>query len=221
MATRSHPYSVSITQNPQSQVLQRPRREAAATSSAPLSKLVVSGLHYEITEQELVKIFKPYGAFARDPAIRYDRSGRSTGFGFVTYENEEDAAVAQKELDGVLAKGEEIHVKLDHYYPPRAAKDKAENTNKGGRGGSLLNRIAKESLINRLGDAKESKKAATPKAEGSSNAKRERPANGRTRSERGVGSGQNNRRQKPKTADDLDKELDAYNKTAEDVDMAA
>ncbi|KAG8919302.1 hypothetical protein FRC01_001353 [Tulasnella sp. 417] len=217
MATRTHPYS-------------RPRREAAPSSSAPLSKLIVSGLHYEITEQELVKIFKPYGAFARDPAIRYDRSGRSTGFGFVTYENEEDAAVAQKELDGVLAKGEEIHVKLDHYYAPRAAKDKANGTatsakgGRGGSGGSLLNRIEKESLLNRMGDKskdKDASKAAAPKTDGAGPARRERPANGRTRSERGVGSRQSARRPKPKTAEDLDKELDAYSKTAEDVDMAA
>lgn len=51
--------------------------------------------------------------------------------------------------------GEEIHVKLDHYYAPRNAKDKPNGTTgsaKGGRGGSLLNRIAKESLLNRLGD---------------------------------------------------------------------
>ncbi|KAG8911553.1 hypothetical protein FRC01_005648 [Tulasnella sp. 417] len=214
MATRTHPYS-------------RPRREAAPSSSAPLSKLIVSGLHYEITEQELVKIFKPYGAFARDPAIRYDRSGRSTGFAFVTYESEEDAALAHKELDGVLAKGEEIHVKLDHYYAPRSAKDKTNGTAtsaKGGRGGSLLNRIEKESLLNRLGDTskgKDASKAAAPKTDGAGPARRERPANGRTRSERGVGSRQSARRQKPKTAEDLDKELDAYNKTAEDVDMAA
>ncbi|KIO31379.1 hypothetical protein M407DRAFT_241785 [Tulasnella calospora MUT 4182] len=214
MATRSHPYS-------------RPRREAATTSSAPLSKCIVSGLHYEITEQELVKIFKPYGSFARDPAIRYDRSGRSTGFAFVTYENEEDAAVAQKELDGVLAKGEEIHVKLDHYYAPRGAKDKANGpatSAKGGRGGSLLNRIEKDSLLNRLSDkssGKDASKAAAPKTDRAGPARSERPANGRTRSERGVGSRQSARRQKPKTAEDLDKELDAYTKTAEDVDMAA
>lgn len=120
---------------------------------------------------------------------KYDRSGRSTGFAFVTYENEEDAAAAQKELDGVLAKGafrpvggdaiwataysllgvagEEIHVKLDHYYAPRNAKDKPSGTTssaKGGRGGSLLNRIAKESLLNRLGDkegGKDDSKATT------------------------------------------------------------
>ncbi|KAG8921508.1 hypothetical protein FRC00_008551, partial [Tulasnella sp. 408] len=157
----------------------------------------------------------------------YDRSGRSTGFAFVTYENEEDAAVAQKELDGVLAKGEEIHVKLDHYYAPRAAKDKANGaatSSKGGRGGSLLNRIEKDSLLNRLSDnstGKDARKTEASKTDGAGPARRERPANGRTRSERGVGSRQSARRQKPKTAEDLDKELDAYTKTAEDVDMAA
>lgn len=58
---------------------------------------------------------------------------------------------------------------------------------------------------------------------GSGPARRERPAGARTRSERGVASKAAARREKakPKTAEDLDKELDAYSKTAEDVDMAA
>lgn len=64
-------------------------------------------------------------------------------------------------------------------------------------------------------------RSLSSKTDGAGPSRRERPANGRTRSDRGVGSRQSTRRQKPKTAEDLDKELDAYNKTAEDVDMAA
>lgn len=40
-----------------------------------------------------------------DILAQYDKSGRSTGFGYVNYENEVDAETAKNDLDGVLAKG--------------------------------------------------------------------------------------------------------------------
>lgn len=59
----------------------------------------MSGIPFSNAEES------PQSRFVHLSQNKYDRSGRSTGFAFVTYENEEDAAVAQKELDGVLAKG--------------------------------------------------------------------------------------------------------------------
>ncbi|KAG8910803.1 hypothetical protein FRC02_007003, partial [Tulasnella sp. 418] len=84
--------------------LQQKSQAKEAESSSTGTRVIVSNLHYEITVQDLVKIFSPYGAFSRDPAIKYDRSGRSTGVGYVNFVKQSEAEAAKAELDGVNAK---------------------------------------------------------------------------------------------------------------------
>jgi len=45
------------------------------------------------------------GTLVKEPMIRYDRSGRSTGKATITYETAGEAAKAKKQFDGLLAKG--------------------------------------------------------------------------------------------------------------------
>lgn len=46
--------------------------------------------------------------------LQYDRSGRSTGIATVLFTNARDAKLAQRQLDGVLAKGNVIDLMLEH-----------------------------------------------------------------------------------------------------------
>ncbi|GAA5976515.1 hypothetical protein JCM10908_005527 [Rhodotorula pacifica] len=96
-------------------------RSAAAFNSAeagqghgPSPKLVISNLHYEVSERELEVLFVQIGPIAAGPKIKFDRSGRSEGIAWVTYSSEKDAAAAKEAFDGAFAKGEPIKVDFDY-----------------------------------------------------------------------------------------------------------
>jgi len=178
----------------------RPRHIPTA-SDDPSAKLVITNLHYEVTEKDLASLFGQFGTFVRGPTIRYDRSGRSTGTAFITYSTMGEAMAAKKKLDWQLAKGQELSIKF-------------ENTPTGPRGGarpsggahSLLERVQKPSLAARLSEAvpnapppsgpgpiRNKPRQSAPAGPAKDRASRERPP-----------------LKKPLTAEDLDKQLDMY-----------
>ncbi|KIK96200.1 hypothetical protein PAXRUDRAFT_32525 [Paxillus rubicundulus Ve08.2h10] len=170
---------------------------AAAVSN---TKLVVSNLHYEITPKDLVSIFGQIGTLVREPLIRYDRSGRSSGIAIVSFETPAEAARAKKQFEGKLAKGQPMEVAFDTVPPrrPRSASMPGIST------ASLLNRIERPSLADRLGTGDGSKHAAI-------NA----PVRPRAfRPSRGVAAPRSKPGRPPrsqaKTMEELDKELDVF-----------
>ncbi len=62
-------------------------------------KLFVGSLDWNTTEDELKTLFAGIGE-VEEAIIISDHSGRSKGFGFVTYRKEEDAEKAITELNG-------------------------------------------------------------------------------------------------------------------------
>ncbi|KAG5219858.1 THO complex [Salix suchowensis] len=127
--------------------------------SSPGSRLVVAGLHYEITPKDLnvraslvwfssnidlttaQAIFGQIGTLISEPFIRYDRSGRSTGVAIVTYETTEEASKALKQFNGLLAKGQPMEISFDTSAPRPSRKSTTT---------ALLNRIQKQPLLSRL-----------------------------------------------------------------------
>jgi THO complex subunit 4 len=107
------------------------------------SKLLVSNLHYEITPKDLTAIFGQIGTLVREPLIRYDRSGRSSGVAIISFETPAEATRAKKQFDGILAKGQPMSITYD-FGPPRMARRVVSAP------GSLLNRIQKPPLADRL-----------------------------------------------------------------------
>ncbi|MFH0808321.1 MAG: RNA-binding protein [archaeon] len=68
-------------------------------------KLYVGNLPWSIDESKLKKIFGAFGAITEAVLIKDKFSGRSKGFGFVTFENDADAQKAiaemhEKDVDG-------------------------------------------------------------------------------------------------------------------------
>lgn len=61
-------------------------------------KLFIGNLDWNTSEQELNDAFAAIGA-VEEAIIIKDHSGRSKGFGFVTYTNDEDAEKAVSELN--------------------------------------------------------------------------------------------------------------------------
>lgn len=75
-----------------------------------MKKLYVGGLSYDVTKEELEKIFSEHGTVS-DAIIITDRdTNRSKGFGFVEMENSDEADNAIKELDGKSIQGRNIRV---------------------------------------------------------------------------------------------------------------
>ena len=92
-----------------------------------MKKLYVGSLSYDITKEELEKIFAEYGSVS-DAIIITDRdTGRPKGFGFVEMENSAEADTAIKELDGKSIQGRNIKV--------NEARPKTNNRSGGGGGG--------------------------------------------------------------------------------------
>ncbi|GAA6018405.1 hypothetical protein JCM8202_001366 [Rhodotorula sphaerocarpa] len=92
----------------------RPSAGRSDATDAASPKLMITNLHYEVSERELEVLFVQIGPIAAGPKIKFDRSGRSEGVAWVTYTSEKDAAAAKEAFDGAFAKGEPIKVDFDH-----------------------------------------------------------------------------------------------------------
>ncbi len=87
-----------------------------------MKKLFVGGLAWATDDQGLRAAFESFGAIDEAKVITDRETGRSRGFGFVTFGTAEDAAKAQEAMDGQEVDGRRIRVDI--------AKERS-----GGRGG--------------------------------------------------------------------------------------
>jgi RNA recognition motif-containing protein len=75
-------------------------------------KLFVGGLPFATTDDELKELFAAHGTVASASVVRDRESGRSKGFGFVEYENDEEGKKAQEALNGSEMGGRTITVDM-------------------------------------------------------------------------------------------------------------
>jgi len=73
-------------------------------------KLFVGGLSWNTTNTELQQAFEACGTVAEAKVVTDRETGRSRGFGFVTFEDEQGATRAIEELDGSTLDGRTIRV---------------------------------------------------------------------------------------------------------------
>ncbi|TFK49118.1 hypothetical protein OE88DRAFT_1646687 [Heliocybe sulcata] len=193
-------------------VVSRPSNSRSTVEGGQV-KLLVSNLHYEITPKDLIAIFGRIGTLVREPIIKYDRSGRSTGVAIIHYETAEEAARAKKQFEGVLAKGQEMTIVYDTaptFGPRRDRRASAPS--------SLINRIQKPGLLDRLSQDDIRSRPAPASfvflpchlaVHTHHVARADRKSGPGPIRSRGRGGGRPGPR-KPKTAEDLDKELDFF-----------
>jgi RNA recognition motif-containing protein len=86
-------------------------------------KLFVGGLSWNTTEETLRSAFESCGPLVEVKVITDRETGRSRGFGFVTFESPEDATNAISSLDGTELDGRNVRV------------SEANESPGGGRGG--------------------------------------------------------------------------------------
>uniref|UniRef100_A0A4W5RGK7 RRM domain-containing protein n=1 Tax=Hucho hucho TaxID=62062 RepID=A0A4W5RGK7_9TELE len=73
-------------------------------------KLFVGGLSFDTTEQSLAEAFSKYGNISKCDVIMDRETGRPRGFGFVKYDNPEDAKDAMDAMNGQSLDGRTIRV---------------------------------------------------------------------------------------------------------------
>lgn len=73
-------------------------------------KLFVGGLPFSTTDEELKELFAAHGTVASATVVRDRDSGRSKGFGFVEFENDEEGKAAESALNGSDLGGRSISV---------------------------------------------------------------------------------------------------------------
>jgi cold-inducible RNA-binding protein len=88
-------------------------------------KLFVGGLSWNTTDAGLSEAFQQFGEIAEAKVIMDRDTGRSRGFGFITFNNDEDALNAINAMNGTNLEGRTIKV--------NEAEDKGPRT--GGRSG--------------------------------------------------------------------------------------
>ena len=74
------------------------------------SKIYVGNLPFSFRDKELKEAFESFGEIAEATVISDRFSGRSKGFGFVTFANEDDAKKAVEKMNGKEISGREIKV---------------------------------------------------------------------------------------------------------------
>jgi RNA recognition motif-containing protein len=73
-------------------------------------KLFVGNLPYSTNDQSLGDLFSPFGSVASAQIITDKFSGRSRGFGFVEFDNDDEAQKAVDEMNGKDIDGRQIVV---------------------------------------------------------------------------------------------------------------
>lgn len=74
------------------------------------NKIFVGGLAWATTSDSLGRAFEPYGSVTNAVVIVDRETGRSRGFGFVTFETRESMDIAIKEVDGKEVDGRVVRV---------------------------------------------------------------------------------------------------------------
>ncbi len=73
-------------------------------------KVYVGNLPFSVDDEKLKELFSPYGEIEEATVISDKFSGRSKGFGFVTFKDEESAKKAISEMNEKEVEGRNIKV---------------------------------------------------------------------------------------------------------------
>ena len=97
-------------------------------------KLFVGGLSWDTTDDGLRQAFATHGEITEAKVITDRATGRSRGFGFVTFAQDEEAKTAMTKMDGTTLDGKTIKVNEAQEKSPRGGGRSGGGFG-GGRGG--------------------------------------------------------------------------------------
>lgn len=85
-------------------------------------KLYVGGLPFSTTDDELQAAFAEHGTVASAKVIMDRESGRSKGFGFVEFENDDEGKAAEAAMNGADLGGRSLRVNEARPMEPRGPR---------------------------------------------------------------------------------------------------
>lgn len=97
-----------------------PRRRDPRDATSLGTKLFVSNLDYNVSDDDIKELFGAVGSLVR-AVIVYDHSGRSEGQAEIIYEREADARRAMERYQGVALDGQAMEIELVPQAAPGAA----------------------------------------------------------------------------------------------------
>uniref|UniRef100_A0A7C4TLP5 RNA-binding protein n=1 Tax=candidate division WWE3 bacterium TaxID=2053526 RepID=A0A7C4TLP5_UNCKA len=83
------------------------------------NKLYVGNLPFAVRDEDLANMFAEFGEISEAKVITDKFSGRSKGFGFVTFASEEDAAKAVEAMNAKEVEGRPLTVNVARPMAPR------------------------------------------------------------------------------------------------------
>ncbi|MCX7809059.1 MAG: RNA-binding protein, partial [Deltaproteobacteria bacterium] len=98
-------------------------------------RLFVGGLSWGTTDESLRSAFERFGEVLEAKVIVDRETGRSRGFGFVTFADPQAAQAAAKEMNGAVLDSRVINVGEAHERNPGRARQNAPNGSKQGLAG--------------------------------------------------------------------------------------
>jgi cold-inducible RNA-binding protein len=87
------------------------------------NRLYVGNLAYGITSDQLKDIFAEFGEIANSTVIIDKRTGRSKGFGFIEFAEEDAATKAVEAMNGKEVEGRGLVVNVARPMKPRDGND--------------------------------------------------------------------------------------------------
>lgn len=99
------------------------------------TKLFVGSLPYSVTDDDLADLFKDYGTVASSKVIFDRETNRSKGFGFVEFENDDEAKAAIDGLNNKEVQGRTIVVNEARPQEARPPRRDFGGNDRGGNGG--------------------------------------------------------------------------------------
>ncbi|XP_043715089.1 probable RNA-binding protein 18 isoform X2 [Telopea speciosissima] len=118
------------------------------------SRLYIGNLDQRITEALLIKLFSPFGKIVSEDFLWHTRGpkrGEPRGFAFIQYSSREEAELAKEKMNGRLACGRPLVVRLASEkflvetaaHPPKTVGE----ANKSGLAGSLSGQMSRSAKI--------------------------------------------------------------------------
>ncbi len=99
-------------------------------------KLYVGSLSWGVDDSSLQQAFEAFGTVTEAKVITDRETGRSRGFGFVTFEDEAAAAEAIQQMNGKEIDGRAVKVNEANERPPRGGGGGDGYRGGGGGGGN-------------------------------------------------------------------------------------
>ena len=98
-------------------------------------KLFVGGLSWNTTDDGLKEAFARFGVVVEAKVVMDRETGRSRGFGFVSYQEPTDGEAARQAMDGASLDGRAIRVNAAEDKPRTGGGGGAQRGSGGGGGG--------------------------------------------------------------------------------------